>query len=122
MKFDFDNSRPIYLQIVEQLEIYIISGKISPGERLPSVRDLAVIAKVNTNTMQRALVELEDMKLIITERTNGKFVTNNSKLLAKHRDKYAAVTVKKFFENMQSLGFDYETTINYIKQGGIHEK
>lgn len=122
MKFDFDNSRPIYLQIVEQLEIYIISGKISPGERLPSVRDLAVIAKVNTNTMQRALAELEDMKLIITERTNGKFVTNNSKLLTKHRDKYAAVTIKKFFENMQSLGFDHEITIKYIKQGGIHEK
>ncbi len=122
MKFDFDNSRPIYLQIVEQLELYIISGKIPPGGRLPSVRDLANIAQVNTNTMQRALAELEDMKLIMTERTNGKFVTDNAKLLAKHRDKYAQITVKKFFENMKSLGFDDETTIKYIKQGGIHEK
>lgn len=122
MKFDFDNSRPIYLQIVEQLELYIISGKVPPGARLPSVRDLAAIAKVNTNTMQRALAELEDMKLITTERTNGKFVTENSKLLAKHRDKYAKVTIKKFFENMKSLGFDHETTVKYIKQGEIYEK
>ena len=118
IEFDFDSNRPIYIQLVEQLELYIISGKIPPGERLPSVRDLAVLAKVNPNTMQRALTELEEMKLITTERTNGKFVTENSKLIAKHREKYANQTIKNFFQNMQDLGFDYETTINYINQGG----
>ena len=58
MKFIFDNNIPIYIQLVEQLKIYIISGKIKPGERLPSVRELALLTKVNPNTMQKALVEL----------------------------------------------------------------
>ena len=87
IKFDFDSNRPIYIQLVEQLELYIISGKIPPGERLPSVRDLAIQAKVNPNTMQRALAELEDAKLIHTERTNGKFITENIKHIQKYREK-----------------------------------
>lgn len=122
MEFNFDNNRPIYIQLVEQLELYIISGRIPPGERLPSVRDLALLARVNPNTMQRALAELEDLKLITTERTNGKFVTENSKLITKRRDKYAKLTVKNFFKSMQDLGFNRETTINYINQGRTHEK
>lgn len=116
MEFNFDNNRPIYIQLVEQLELYIISGRIPPGERLPSVRDLALLARVNPNTMQRALAELEDLKLITTERTNGKFVTENSKLITKHRDKYAKLTVKNFFKSMQDLGLDRDATIEYIKQ------
>lgn len=119
MKFHFDNNRPIYIQLVEQLELYIISGKIPPGERLPSVRDFASLAKVNPNTIQRALTELENQKLITTERTNGKFVTKNAKLIAKYRKKYAQLTIRNFFKNMQALGFDIETTINYINQGEI---
>lgn len=122
LTFTFDNDRPIYLQLVEQLELYIISGKIPPGERLPSVRDFATLAKVNPNTMQRALQELEDKKLVITQRTNGKFVTDNLKLITKYRDKYADLTTKNFFKNMQNLGFDYQTTINYINQKGTHDK
>ena len=66
---NFDNSIPIYIQIVEKLKIYIISGKLSLGERLSSVRDLALLYKVNPNTIQKALSELEDLKLIYTERT-----------------------------------------------------
>lgn len=75
MEFNFDNDRPIYIQLVDSLKKYIISGKIKPGDRLPSVRDLALMIKVNPNTIQRALSELEDASLIYTERTNGKFVT-----------------------------------------------
>ena len=88
--FNFQSDRPIYIQLVEQLELYIISGKIPPGERLPSVRDLALTTKVNPNTMQRALAELEDLKLIYTERTNGKYVTTNTKLITKYREKFAS--------------------------------
>lgn len=115
--FNFSNDRPIYLQLVEQLELYIVSGRVPPGDKLPSVRDLALVAKVNPNTMQRALTELEEMKLITTERTNGKFVTTNTKLITKHRAKHADLTIKKFFKSMRDLGFDYETTINYINHG-----
>ena len=77
----FDNERPIYLQLMEMIKIQIISGKIKPGEKLPSVRDYAHEVKVNPNTVQKALTELERENLIYTERTNGKYVTDNSSLI-----------------------------------------
>jgi len=122
MNFKFDNERPIYIQLVEQLEIYIISGKLKPGEKLPSVRDLAISSKVNPNTMQKALVELEELKLIYTERTNGKYVTNDQKLINKYKEKYAKDKVLNYLFEMASLGFNQEEAINYLKQlGGIKE-
>lgn len=118
MDFIFDNERPIYIQLVEQLEIYIVSGKISPGERLPSVREFAVMSKVNPNTMQRALAELEAMKLIYTERTNGKFVTTDGQLIKKHKEKYAQEKAQKYFNDMQELGFDRKEAVEYLKKSG----
>ena len=118
MKFNFDNNIPIYIQLVDQLKIYIISGNIKPGERLPSVRDLALQTKVNPNTMQKALVELEELKLVYTERTNGKFVTNDQKLIDKYKKQYADELSNKYFSSMKSIGFDKNNTINYLKELG----
>jgi len=114
MKFVFDNNLPIYIQLVEQLKKQIISGTIPPGSRLPSVRELASITKVNPNTMQKALASLEELKLIYTERTNGKFVTDDKNLLNKFKEKFAHELLKEYFENMQSIGFTKEDTIKYI--------
>ena len=116
--FMFSNDRPIYIQLVEQLELYIVSGKIPPGQRLPSVRDLAISAKVNPNTMQRALAELESLKLIYTERTNGKFVTTNEKLLKKYLNKLATEKAKNYFQSMQKLVFDNNNALEFLKQKG----
>ena len=77
MEFKFDNEKPIFIQVKEKLRLYILSGYLKVGEKLPSVRELALISKVNPNTIQKALGELELEKLIYTERTNGKFVTTN---------------------------------------------
>ena len=118
MKFEFDNNIPIYIQLVEQLKIYIISGKINPGDRLPSVRELALQTKVNPNTMQKALVELEELKLVYTERTNGKFVTNDKKLIDKYKCEYANELSNKYFSSMESIGFDKNEAINYLKELG----
>ena len=118
MHFEFDNNIPIYIQLVKQLKIYIISGKIQPGDKLPSVRDLALQTKVNPNTMQKALVELEDLKLIYTERTNGKYVTNDKKLIDKYKKQYANELSKQYFLNMKNLGFDKQETLNYLKELG----
>ena len=96
MKFEFDNNIPIYIQLVEQIKTFIISGNLKPGERLPSVRDLALQTKVNPNTMQKALTELEELKLIYTERTNGKFVTNDQKLIDKYRASGYNIHIKYF--------------------------
>ena len=115
MEFNFTNDRPIYLQLVEQLEFYIISGQFSPGERLPSVRDFASTAKVNPNTMQKALQELEDKKLIITIRTNGKFVTDDEKFLHKLRVNFAQQKLQNFLHEMQELGFSHTEIIEYLQ-------
>ena len=114
MNFVFDNDRPIYIQLVEQLEKYIVSGKIGVGERLPSVRELALLTKVNPNTMQKALMELETEKLIYTERTNGKFVTTDQKLIQRHKEKFAEEKTEKYLKDMAELGFGRKEASAYI--------
>ena len=116
MNFKFDNNIPIYIQLVEQLKIYIISGKILPGDRLPSVRDLALDTKVNPNTMQKALTELEEQKLIYTERTNGKYITEDKELIEKIRKEYADELTKKYLSNMLDIGIIKEETTKYLKE------
>ena len=81
MDFTFDNNIPIYIQLLDYLKIYLISGVFKAGDKLPSVRDFATTFKVNPNTMQKALTEIEDLYLIYTERTNGKYVTKDAKLI-----------------------------------------
>mgnify|MGYP001044922748 CR=1 FL=1 len=119
--FNFTDDRPIYIQLVEQLELYIVSGRIPVGEKLPSVRELACHAKVNPSTMQRALIELENLKLIFTERTNGKYVTTDSSLIETYRTEFAEDRVKQYLIEMSDLGFDRTAAIKYLKsQGGKH--
>ena len=118
MKFEFDNERPIYIQIVEKLRIAIVSGYYPPGCKIPSVRDLALAAKVNPNTMQKALIELEDDKLIYTERTNGKYVTEDKKLLERVKKELSRDIINKFVRDMESIGISYEESINYLKELG----
>ena len=122
MKFEFDNNIPIYIQLVEQLKIYIISGSIKAGERLPSVRELALQTKVNPNTVQKALVELEDLSLIYTERTNGKFVTSNQELIERYKKEYADELSNKYFSSMEAIGFEKKETIKYLKELGGNKK
>ncbi|MGN0165658.1 MAG: GntR family transcriptional regulator [Lachnospiraceae bacterium] len=120
MEFCFDNERPIYIQLVEQLERFIVSGQFTPGERLPSVRELACRSKVNPNTMQRALAELEDRGLVYTERTNGKFVTTDNSLICSYREKYAEQKALRFFDDMTELGFSKKDAVAYLnKLGGL---
>ena len=114
MTFKFDNTSPIYIQLVEQLKVHIISGRLSPGERIPSVRELALLTKVNPNTMQKALSELEDSGLIFTERTNGKFVTEDTALIDRLRKEYAERLSQKYLSDMKELGFDEKNIIEYL--------
>ena len=86
MEITFDNNIPIYIQVLEYMKIYLISGVFKCGEKLPSVREFSITFKVNPNTMQKALSELEDLNLIYTERTNGKYVTNDKELIEKLKD------------------------------------
>ena len=116
MECVFDNERPIYLQLVEKLRIEIVSGKLKQGERLPSVRELALMVKVNPNTMQKALVELENQKLIYTERTNGKFVTNDFELIEKVKKELAGEKIKDYLKSMEDIGFDRQDAIVCLQE------
>lgn len=118
MNFIFDNDRPIYVQLVEQLTLYIVSGKLEPGSRLPSVRDLALQTKVNPNTMQKALIELENNQLVYTERTNGKFVTTNSELIKSIKKQLASRRVQEYLLNMEKLGVHKSDAIKYLQELG----
>lgn len=103
----FDNNIPIYLQLVNEIKLYIISGKLRPGDKLLSVREFAIKFKVNPNTIQKALVELEDLNLIYTERTNGKYVTNDKNLINEYKQKCAKDIIDKYFKDMRSIGYDH---------------
>lgn len=116
MEYVFDNERPIYFQLVEKLRIEIVSGRLKQGERLPSVRELALMVKVNPNTMQKALVELESQKLVYTERTNGKFVTNDSRLIEKVKKELAGEKIKDYLKSMEDIGFDRQDAIVCLQE------
>ncbi|MBQ6546603.1 MAG: GntR family transcriptional regulator [Bacilli bacterium] len=119
MDFVFDNNVPIYIQVLEYLKIYLISGTFKCGDKLPSVRDFATTFKVNPNTMQKALAELETMNLIYTERTNGKYVTKDIKLIEKLKDEYAITLAKSYFSGMKRIGLGKADSIKYLE--GIDE-
>lgn len=102
---NFNNESPIYLQLAEQIKVGILAGRLEPGAKLPSVRDVALEMRVNPNTVQRALGELEDAQLIFTERTNGKFVTNDQRTIARHRKLYATALTKEYRSKMKEIGY-----------------
>ena len=118
MEYVFDNERPIYIQLVEMIRIDIVSGKFKKGQKLPSVRELALMMKVNPNTMQKALVELEDEKLIYTERTNGKYVTEDEKLIEKIKKQLAEEKVNNYLNSMKNIGISYELAVKYLQELG----
>ena len=118
MEYVFDNERPIYIQLVEMIRIDIVSGKFKKGQKLPSVRELALMMKVNPNTMQKALVELEDEKLIYTERTNGKYVTKDEKLIEKIKKQLAQEKVNNYLNSMKNIGISYELAVKYLQELG----
>lgn len=116
MDYKFDNDKPIYKQLVDQLKLEIITGKYKPNDKLPSVREFAIELKVNPNTVQRALLELEDSKLIETRRTTGKFVTDNKKIIDNTKTEIINNIMKDFFNNIENLNISNEEIIKYIKQ------
>ena len=116
MDFVFDNNIPIYIQLLDYLKIYLISGVFKCGEKLPSVREFATTFKVNPNTMQKALAELESMNLIYTERTNGKFVTQDETVIEKLKDEYAMTLAKSYFQGMKRIGLGKAESIKYLER------
>lgn len=114
MSWDLKSDRPIYAQLIEQLELKICSGIYALGSKLPSVRDLAQEASVNPNTMQRALAKLEEDGLLYTNRTSGRFVTEDVKMVQKTKNKLAQEQIQEFLEKMKRLGFEQKDILNIL--------
>lgn len=108
MPWNLDSSRPIYLQIIERVQMDVITGRYQPGDKLPSVRDLAQEAAVNPNTMQKALSELERSGLIYSQRTSGRFITEDKELIHQMQKELAAAEVSAFVVHMKQLGITPE--------------
>ncbi len=118
MKYTFDNDRPIYVQIVERLKLDVLNGKYLPGSKMPSVRELALLFNVNPNTMQKAMGELEEVGLIKTVRTAGRYVTEDKKLISNIRNGNAKKLLKNYFEGMLELGYDKNQASEFVKKEG----
>lgn len=116
MAWQFENNLPIYTQILEQIRLGIISGVYPAGSKLPSVRELAAEASVNPNTMQRALAELEQSGLIYTQRTTGRFVTEDLDMIGQLKNHIAEEQIRKFLQSMSELGFTEEDTVRLMEK------
>ena len=116
MNYKFTSDKPIYVQLVDLFKTGILSGEYPLGSRLGSVRDLAVAAKVNPNTMQKALSELERIGLIRTERTSGRFITDDSGKIEAMRKELAESEIELFLEKMKTLGFSNAEVVSLISE------
>ena len=116
MDWNLTNDRPIYLQLEEILLQAIASGQYPAGSRLPAVRELAAEAGVNPNTMQRALTDLEREGLLYSQRTAGRFVTDETERIRGKRRELAMTQVQNFLTSMKEMGFSAEETVEMIEQ------
>lgn len=116
MSWNLDSQRPIYVQIVERVQLDIITGRYAPGSRLPSVRELAAQAAVNPNTMQKALSELESGGLIYAQRTSGRFVTEDLEKIRGAKEQLASMQIREFIRRMKRLGLTREEIMNLFQQ------
>ena len=116
MEWNFKNGIPIYTQIVDEMTMRIASGQYPPGGKLPSVRDLALEAGVNPNTMQRALAELERRELVHSERTSGRFVTEEEEILNTLHEDLAKRYFEEFADKLHKIGMSGEDIAEAVKK------
>ncbi|MDD3347961.1 GntR family transcriptional regulator [Oscillibacter sp.] len=116
MRWQFSNELPIYSQLIEQIKVGVVSGMFPPGERLPSVRDLATEAGVNPNTMQRAMTELERDGLVYSQRTAGRFVTEDKVMIENAKRDLAQHHIHAFLAAMFRLGFQRDEIASLLQQ------
>ena len=116
MEWKIDNNKPVYIQLVEQLKVKIISGEIELDSKLDSVRSLAADAMVNPNTMQKALAELEREGFVYSKRTSGRFVTDNKELIENEKKNLVKDNVKKTLDTLINLGYTNDEILSLVEE------
>lgn len=114
MAWIFDEKSPIYAQIAHHIKLQIISGVIKSGQQLVTVRELAEEAGVNPNTIQRAFTELEREGIVYSQRTSGRFVTDDLELIRQQRQELAETEILNFISKMKQIGLDNQSIINTV--------
>jgi DNA-binding transcriptional regulator YhcF (GntR family) len=122
LAWKFTSNQPIYRQIIDEIELRILNGTYEMGMRMPSVRDLAMLAAVNPNTMQRALSELESMGLIETQRNAGRTVTMDEEALQKARSAKAQMLTQTYLQQMDALGLPRKNVIERLTKWEMKEE
>lgn len=117
MEFHFENHSPVYLQLAKILEDAIVSGEFIPGQKLPSVRELAALSRVNPNTVVKALQEVENKGLIETRRTSGKYVSLPEEALEANRRERAEELCLQFLSSMEKLGYSAQQSLDLLEKG-----
>lgn len=115
MDWQFDSSMPIYTQLVYKIELAIVSGEFVRGQRLSAVRDMAAEAGVNPNTMQRAFQELERQGLVYTQRSSGRYVTEDMTVIENTKRTLARENIKSFMDSMRRIGYSREEIIRLLE-------
>lgn len=122
MANEFETSKPIYLQIVDKIYQQIVRGEIMPGEKLPSVREMAIQAGVNPNTIQRSYGEMERMGVVETKRGQGTFVIEGESIVEKLKTSMQMEIISQFVKSMEELGISRQQMLakleNFLKEGG----
>ena len=122
MAWTLDSDRPIFLQIVERIQTDIVAGRYQPGDKLPSVRDLAAEASVNPNTTQKAFAELERTGLVYSRRTSGRFITEDCHMIEQLKTSLATEKMEEFLAQMRQLGFQNDEILSLINKTMKGEK
>ncbi len=115
MPWEFTNDRPIFQQLSDIIVKDVVSGRYKPGEKLPAVRDIALTAGVNPNTMQRAFAEAENRGIILTKRGDGRYVTEDIELIKSISYKLLSDMAKGLVLSATELGFSGEEIIEIVK-------
>lgn len=116
MAWSFSADRPVYIQISERIKRLVLSGEYKPGEQIPSVRQLALEAAVNPNTVQHSFAELENEGLIISKATLGRFVTEDTEVIENCRKIMAEQLVKDFVQNISQLSVTKPQILTMIEE------
>lgn len=114
MPWEFAEGSPIWRQIVARIKAAVAGGRLAPGEKVASVRDLAMEAGVNPNTMQRALAQLEQEGILHTERTSGRYVTENVEILERLRRQLASEVIAELYHQLHALGIDDNQIVTMV--------
>lgn len=120
MPWSFAPNQPIYTQLIDRLRRAVAAGEYPAGSRLPAVRELAAEAGINPNTVQRAFLELEREGLIYSQRTSGRFVTDDPDAIARARNTLASEQVRQYLSAMRALGFSQDEAADLA--AGMKEK